>query len=939
MEIYSIGGGEILYEVLKSVALCLNGGTGVLSGMLRIGGLCGAFIAYYIILYKNPLEVVRTWGLPVLIMTNLLFCPPAKVRIIDTITGQKYAIDNVPYGLAVFASQTSQLGHALTKSVEQSFSVVDDMSYQKNGMLFGSDIMERAKTFRITNQNFKENMRNFIGQCVKYDIMLNHKYSFDDLRNTNDIWGLITNNPSKNRGIFWIPIEGGQSQYVTCEGAVQKFNQVWNAELDRTFSILGRKFFTGRIGHSKNNFKTLQMNSQLEDALKIEIKSSLMSITSYLGEMSANAEETLRQALMINAVTDAASENSKIAGNAITYAETKALQQQNNTFATVGRLAAKLLPIMKAVIEALAYACFIFVIPLCMIPSGYKFLMNWIAILIWLQAWPMVYAVLNFIMNIAARASTLSEMGTAGGLTIGNYIGVSEANEEIRLIAGYLTMSIPFICIAIVKGVGTFVHLASQLTGTSMQAASAAGEVTSGNFSLGNVSVDNTSLNNMSQLNRNFASSLSVGGHTLDTGTMQIRTDASGNSVTNMAVSSGVVDSSMTKNDAEEFRKGYADYIQRARTSMAKLTNSESLSHTETARLAHSLSNMVVHDIAEKFSVGEDKAQQISQDARILDQHYTGHSYTDQTRAGGGLGIGVGNGKGGNHSSNPSTEKGGFLNAISKIGNLVNVSAHGSTSVESNNASNYGDSTQSSSSNSIAEIEKRFNASIKDIASSNRNDEVTQLARDHVDTLSKIDQYSQEKAFNENMAKNYQESYNKAQSMSFSMRRNLAAEVYEIATKEQGYTWSEVNRMTRSNRPEDEAIVEGWINTVKGRGEARAHPTMPTMKQPVDWSGYDSNTAQKNLEQEFSAKKEQAKNRIDSVDGKMQNTKKERQTHFESEKKNLAKENISNKNINRQRQDIENRMKKNKMSVAKRSEDGTIVSAGKTVWNKITNKK
>ena len=30
-------------------------------------------------------------------------------------------------------------------------------------------------------------------------------------------------------------------------------------------------------------------------------------------------------------------------------------------------------------------------------------------------------------------------------------------------------MSIPFICIAVVKGVGTFVHLASQLTGTSMQ--------------------------------------------------------------------------------------------------------------------------------------------------------------------------------------------------------------------------------------------------------------------------------------------------------------------------------------------------------------------------------------------------------------------------------------------------------------------------------------
>ena len=200
---------------------------------------------------------------------------------------------------------------------------------------------------------------------------------------------------------------------------------------------------------------------------------------------------------------------------------------------------------MKAVIEALAYACFIFVIPLCMVPNGYKFLMNWGAVLIWLQTWPLIYAVLNFIMNIAARASTLSEIGTAGGLTIANYVGVSDANAEIKLIAGYLAMSIPFICIAVVKGVGTFVHLASQLTGTSMQAASmAAGEVTSGNFSFGNVNMGNTSLNNMSQLNRNFSSSLSAGGHVLDTGGMQIRNDASGFSVVNHAVSSGPVDAS-----------------------------------------------------------------------------------------------------------------------------------------------------------------------------------------------------------------------------------------------------------------------------------------------------------------------------------------------------------------------------------------------------------
>ncbi len=461
MDIYTIGGGEIVYEVLKAVALCLNGGGGTLDALLRIGGMSGIFLVYYMILYGHPQEIIKSWGAPVLLLTNMLFVPQATVYVKDTITNFRYKIDRVPYGLALFASQTSQLGLAITEMVEQNFAQPDDLRYQKNGMMFGSEILEKAKTFRITNMNFKENMRNFVGQCVKYDIMLNNKYSFEDLRNTSDLWGLVTSNPSKNRGIFWIPIEGGQSTYVTCQGAVERFNSVWAGELDRSFSLLGRKFFTGRyLGNAGSHSASFNMNAATERALKNEIKTNLASVSSYLQEVSTTAEESLKQSLMITAIEDSASENSRLAGNSITYAETRALHQQRSTFDTIGRLAAKLLPIMKAVLEALAYACFIFVIPLCMIPQGYKFFINWVGVLVWLQAWAPMYAILNYIMNVAARASTLSEIGTAGGLTIANYMGVSEANAEIKLLAGYLTMSIPYLCIVIVKGVSSFVHLA-----------------------------------------------------------------------------------------------------------------------------------------------------------------------------------------------------------------------------------------------------------------------------------------------------------------------------------------------------------------------------------------------------------------------------------------------------------------------------------------------
>lgn len=937
MDIYSIGGGEIIYEVLKAVSMCLNGGAGTLDALLRLGGFSGAFIVYYMILYGHPQEILKTWGIPVLMITNMLFLPTTTVWVKDTITRHAYKIDHVPYGLALFASQTSNLGKSITELVEQSFSTPDDLKYQKTGMMFGSDILEKAKTFKITNRNFKENMRNFVGQCVKYDIMLNQKYSFDDLRNTNDIWALITSNPSKNRGIYWIPLTGqGRAEYVTCEGAVQKFNQYWSTELDNTFSILGRKFFTGRfVGNSGSNSPKLVMNELLANALKAEIKTNIMNVTSYLGEMADNAESTLKQALMITAIGDAASENSTAAGNAIAYSEVRALQQQNNTFDTVGRLATKLLPIMKAVIEALAYACFIFVIPLCMIPQGYKFLLNWIAVLAWLQVWPPMYAILNYIMNIAARASTLSEIGTAGGLTIANYIGVSDANAEMKLLAGYLSMSIPFICIAIVKGLGTFVHLASQLTGTSMQAASAAaGEVSSGNFSFGNVNMRNHSYDNISQLQRNLSSSLSAGGHVLDTGGLQIRNDASGFSVANRASSSGMSDFSSSLQSTEALRKGYISSEQMARNASIKYAEQESIAQSETFSLAHSLSKMSANEISEKFGIGIDEATQIHNDAKILGQYSRGQSYTDQTKAGinasGGvsLGGGVGAGKPG-----VSEDAGLLKKGLSIIRGGLSAGVGVAGGIDSVNATNAANSEQSVTSDSISEAQKRFTSSMLNLANSSRSDEVTKSAQNLASTISQMQQLSKDKTYYENQAKSFQEGYDRANSFSYTERVNLRDAAMEIAMKEYNVSQNEAIRIMDSNNYADVAQRNRWLTTAKERNSAHMSPTMPAMKQPdfVDFSKHD---LERQMRGQFIETKNTATESMHHAKNEMIKQRNDLYTQQDELSDKVAmKQQDTVSAIKQSGQKIHDKSTNIKHTVDKRSEDGATWSALKTARN------
>lgn len=911
MDIYTIGSGEIVYEVLKAVAMCLNGGSGTLQALLRMGGFTGAFIVYYMILYGNIEQIIKTWGIPVLLITNMLFVPTTSVWVKDTITKYHYKIDHVPYGLALFASQTSRLSKAITEIVEQNFAPVDDLKYQKNGMMFGSDILEQAKTFRIQNQDFRENIRNFVGQCVKYDIMLNQKYSIDDLRNTSDIWGLVSSNPSKNRGIFWIPISGkAPSTFVTCAQAVEKFNQAWKIELDHSFSLLGRKFFSGRfVGNSDSNSEKFRMNPGTESALKAEIKGNLQSITSYLGEMATNAEETLRQALLINAISDSASENSKAAGNAITYAETRAWQQQNNTFDTIGRLATKLLPIMKAVIEALAYACFIFVIPLCMIPQGYKFLINWIAVLAWLQVWPPMYAILNCIMNIAARAATLSEIGTAGGLTIANCIGVSEANSEMKLLAGYLAMSIPFICIAIVQGVGSFVHLAGQMTGASTSSAgTAAGEISTGNFSFGNVSMRNQQLDNLSHLQRNYSSSISAGGHTLDTGAMQIRNDASGFKVVNRGVSSGINSFSSNMTELEELRKGWTYAEEQALNAENSLNKAQIVSESETVSMAHTLSSMTAQDIASRYNLSTQEAERVHQAAQIVNQAYAGKNNTDATTAGASIAA-----------------------EASIGGGRVGIGA--SMGANSTNATNSGSSKQASDSKELAKSKEILESFSKDVASSNRNDEVTQLARNHSTTLSQVADYSERKSRWEKEARSSQESYNRARSRVFSEGSNMRQIMMDIADKEDVSAQAAAEIMD-SFAPEDLKKRETWIE--KAKAQMGMQSLQSQGREIQNRKGFDKENAMNAIENEFNQSKEQAKTSMTVHDQKM-NEKKSALAQSIGQTQNFADSKIKDttSEIAQKKEEIRNDTKPITKVVKEREEKGAVRSMIDTSKNAI----
>lgn len=625
-DIYTYGNGEVLNGVFNSIAMCMNGHTGTLFEPLkRMALILGAFWAAVSALGGDQAKVLTHWIVPMAIFMNVLFVPSVSVWIHDPVTHYHQKVDNVPYGLAAFAGYTSKIGYHITKEVEKVFTLPEDLRYQKSGFLFASNILQKAKSFHITNEDLAENMRSFVGQCILYDAMLGRKYTIEDLRNSDDIWELISAAPSPVRSFLWRDPKiddaaRGRPEIITCAEGVARINRLWAGELDRSANVFGKKIF------GKNGL----INP------KTELLKHLPLSYAQLGNIAKGASEILKQQMMIYSIVDGVESNGAALGNAPNFAARRAYLQQRTTYETLGAMAGETLPIMKAVLEAIVYAFFLFVIPLCLVPSGYRFLIVWGQSLLWLQMWAPLYAVLNYIMTMAAKSKTLAALSVSNeaGVTIASSIGIANMNADISAMAGYLAMSIPFLSLALVKGFGSFVHMASHLGNVSQSSAgTAANEVTSGNLSFGNVSQGNSQIANSSMLSHSNAASYKGASAHIQDGRSEIMTMADGSQVVSVGSSNLPLSLNVAESQSAQLSQMASQSTQKALNLSESSAQNLSSAARHAVNLSESLAKMESSGDSANLGISTEQTKAIHHGANLVKDFSHTHGISDEKSA------------------------------------------------------------------------------------------------------------------------------------------------------------------------------------------------------------------------------------------------------------------------------------------------------------------
>lgn len=553
--IYTFGASEYLNSIFESMSLLFDfSKNSDLVWLYRIAGVLGViFLVTKAYAARgsdgSPGSVDWPWFIRFSMILMVIIVPKSNVQIQDLTLKRTYVVSNAPWALSHFGWLVSSIGYGLTNLYENSLGggMNPIESYSGNGIAFGSryyNSLTGMATFSATAMN--DSVQPFIAECLipagtgKYNPTFSGVKS-GDIFTTNDFVGLISamnDNFLKNRYVYV------NSAAYTCYELRTSFLRALDHDSFNVLAIAGIADF--------------QTVNQLDNI--------------YLKQATDAKSNSLKQAMIINALYSSVQAQSSKLGDSATAAsiyQAQAQFQKANGWREASVMASTSLVWLHIVVECMIYAIWTLCTFLFLFPNGWMALVTYVQMLFWIQLWPILYAVLNSIIAVYATSKTNALALQYSGFTTSDFFRISDLNGGIVITAGFLSTMVPVISWMFLQKAGSGVAgVLSAATTSSTDLAKKAGEDESkGNLMMNKVTVKDT----------NFAGNETTGSMT----SKQITSTGSSTTVDgNTTVQSSAMDNKLTTN---------VDYNQMAQK---QLSNMAQEIHGQAGSQADSWSNI-----------------------------------------------------------------------------------------------------------------------------------------------------------------------------------------------------------------------------------------------------------------------------------------------------------------------------------------------------------
>lgn len=468
--IYTISGGAWFRDSLNAVAAFMQSDTG--RSLMTVGTVLSVVTCAVAWIRTHDMLTLVKWAM-ILTIVHVLVGVTRPVQIIDaTSPHEVYQVDNVPVGLVLPATVITTVGHGLVAGYELFMHQPDALSYNETGMLFGATLIGNSTDYESVSAEQSDLFADYVQNCVVGDMLLNKKYSMNDLMNIADPYTLIFSKPSPLRGMF---NEAGN--FMTCQEAAVLLQKMMNTDASvggTTWTYYVRKY----LGNKPE---------------RAALYSQLMGDSyQYFYGAGKSASEIMRHNVTLNALRHGfagyAARNGDTASLVNLSAESS-FAKMRMAQATSASIATRTLPVMQTVLTGVLIGLFPLLLVIAMISTlSFEVMKGYVFTFAYLQSWPVLFAILNNAMN-----SNLQEKTSGIAVTLSNLSERQQMFSDVGTTAGWLALSIPFLSFYLVKGLGNGVSQAGSYLGSALQSSSSqsASQTVDGNWSFNNMQTDN----------------------------------------------------------------------------------------------------------------------------------------------------------------------------------------------------------------------------------------------------------------------------------------------------------------------------------------------------------------------------------------------------------------------------------------------------------------
>ena len=475
VEIITIGGGQHVVAVMNAVAAWAGGGG--FRGLLQVVMVIGLAYALLTMAMNLNWKVLYQWFVSSTLMYACLIVPTTTVVITDKVspTTGNGSVANVPVGLAIIASTTSQANYWLTTTAETIFVEPGNLTMSGYGVVYPLRLLDAAKSFTIQDPQLKANVEGYVTDCYILAIMTNPQGTsvtpFNQLMTGDILAGLGPGSPA--RYTQWVD-NTGVSNSLSCDAAYQtmrtSLQQASETYLQGVAKVLNPDISDANLAYNK-------------------IVADVPAVTTGMFGTSMTASNLYLQRSLTDAFMEARGNLGGAQGD--TFAVMRADVQARNTMSMTARQALIWVPVLDLVLTIVFYAMFPLIFPLMLLPGGgIQVLKGYVGGFFYLISWGSVSAVLH--MFVVSKAAAQMVAATGGvGLTMANLAELDGLNGDSAAMAGYLLMSVPVIAGGLAKGAMALSHSAGgMLAPVSSGAEAAALERTTGNYGYNNVTAN-----------------------------------------------------------------------------------------------------------------------------------------------------------------------------------------------------------------------------------------------------------------------------------------------------------------------------------------------------------------------------------------------------------------------------------------------------------------